>query len=221
MTKIWTEGPTATATEVLPELYGTSLTDDLVAAATAVTAGDFRQATALADRLYTRGRQIQVSVVRDALTAGVDWWTLGELLAMHPQAVFDAYAPLVEGLPSPAQQRPNLAVVCTAGLVSVHDMELGYGFELEDFGPDYSLVLDPTVRRLVAAAELLGDQMWIVVTLPDEVDAAEDLGDDRVVIRWTTVVRDLDEVARVREALLSAVDPDFDDDGFDDDLEPL
>ncbi|MGW6495573.1 hypothetical protein [Nonomuraea angiospora] len=91
---------------------------------------------------------LQYRVVRDALAAGLDWWALGEVLAMHPQAAFEAYANLLEGTRTPARQRPALAVVCTAGLVCAHDMDSDYGVDLDDLDPAHSLTIDPTVVRL-------------------------------------------------------------------------
>jgi hypothetical protein len=48
---------------------------------------------------------------------------------MHPQAAFDRYANLIKGTVLPAEQRPDLAVVCTAGLAAVHGMKPEYGIE--------------------------------------------------------------------------------------------
>lgn len=72
--------------------------------------------------------------------------------------------------------------------------------------------------QLRAAAQLLGDDVWIAVTLPGEYDGDDDLNDDAAIRRWITVALYLDELGWLREALaLNAEDPD-DDEG---DLEPL
>jgi hypothetical protein len=47
--------------------------------------------------LEEAARQLRRVVVRDALTSGVDWWTLGGQLDLHPQAAFNQYANLVDG----------------------------------------------------------------------------------------------------------------------------
>jgi len=49
------------------------------------------------------------SVVRDPLAAGLDLWQIGELLIVHPQAAFGAYANFADVTHTPAQQRPHLA----------------------------------------------------------------------------------------------------------------
>jgi hypothetical protein len=64
--------------------------DRAVTGLQAATAGDFKQATIMAERFTAGARHLHHSVVRDALAAGLDWWQLGELLALHPQAAFDA-----------------------------------------------------------------------------------------------------------------------------------
>jgi hypothetical protein len=149
---------------------------------------------------------------------GWDWWQIGELLTVHPQAAFDAYASLADGTRTPAQQRLHLAVVCTAGLVAEHDMDTAHGIDLDDVDPQHSLVTDPTVVRLRAAAQLLGDDIWIAVKLPGEYAGDDDL-DDAATRRWTTVALYPDELGWLREPLaLNAEDPDDDE---DDDLEPL
>ena len=91
-------------TDVFRDQHGTSLTEGL---ATAAAAGDLGRATVAAQRVIDGGQHLLHSVVRDALAAGLDWWAIGELLAMHPQAAFDAYANLADGTRTPAQQRPT------------------------------------------------------------------------------------------------------------------
>ncbi|GLZ02343.1 hypothetical protein [Actinoplanes sp. NBRC 103695] len=159
------------------------------------------------------------SVVRDALAAGLDWWQIGELVTVHPQAAFDAYANLADDAHTTARQRPHLAVVCTAGLAAEHDMDTEHGIDLDDLDPQRSLATDPTVVQLRAAAQLLGDDIWITVKLPGEYD--DDLDDNAGIRRWTTVALYPDELGWLREALaLNAEEPD-DDEDEDDDLEPL
>jgi hypothetical protein len=68
------------------------------------------------------------------------------------------------------------------------------------------------VVRLRAASELLGDDIWLAVTLPGEYD------DNTAIRRWTTVALHPDELGWLREALaLNAEDPDDEED----DLEQL
>jgi hypothetical protein len=177
-------------------------------------------------RTHHRFRECTI-VDADALTAGrehaqkerrSDCWQIGELLALHPQAAFDAHANLADGTRTPARQRPQLAVVCTAGLAAEHDMSIAHGIDLDDLDPRHSFTTEPTVVRLRAAADLLGDDIWIAVKLPGEYDGDDDLDDDAALRRWATVALHPDEPGWLREALaLNAEDPDDEDE----DLEPL
>jgi hypothetical protein len=202
---------TSDHTEVFRETYRASFTEGLASITAATSASDFGQATAQAQRAVDAGRHLLRSVVRDALAAGLDWWALGEMLAMHPQAAFDAYADLADATRTPAQQRPHLAVVCTAGLAATHDMtDDEHGIDLDDLDPEHSLNLDPTVVRLRAAAALLGEDIWIAVKLPGEYDGDDDLDDDAAIRRWTTTALYPDELGWLREALAlnAAGDPE-------------
>ena len=58
---------------------------------------------------------------------------------MHPQAAFEEYANLADGTYRPARQRPALAVTCTAGLASVHDLEPWHGIDIDDLDSGHSL----------------------------------------------------------------------------------
>lgn len=217
--------PTRTGayTDVFREQYGTSFTEDLTATAVAAAAGDWKQATILAGRLQAGGRHLHHSVVRDALSAGLDWWTLADLLTMHPQAAFEEYANLLDGTTAPPQQRPHLAVVCTAGLAAEHDMAAQYGIDLDDLDPQHSLTLDPTIVRLREAARLLSEDVWITVKLPGEGEGEGegegDLPDDAASRRWTTVALHPDELGWLREALTrNAAGHPYDDE--DDEVDP-
>lgn len=209
-------------TDVVREQHATTLTDGLATTAAAAAAGDFRQATTAARRIVDTGQHLLHSVVRDALATDLDWWQVGELLDMHPQAAFDAYANLADSTLLPAQQRPQLAVVCTAGLAAEHDMLGEYGIDFDDLAPQHSLALDPTVVRLREAAVLLGDDVWIAVKLPGAYDGDDDLDDGAAIRRWTTVALHPDELGWLREALaLNTEDRDHPDRDDDEDLEPL
>ncbi|MDQ1248727.1 MAG: hypothetical protein QG597_3100, partial [Actinomycetota bacterium] len=144
--------------------------------------------------------QAQEAVVADALDAGVDWWTLGECLGIHPQEAWERFRGVVEGLVSPAAQRPLLAVVCTAGLDADHDCG-GAGIDLEDLCDSHSLTRDPTVVRLRHAADLLGTGLWVSVRLPGDYVGADEVDDGEAVSRWTTVVLHADELGWLRQAL--------------------
>jgi len=164
-------------------------------------AGNFGEATTQAQRVVDAGRHLLHSVVRDALATGLDWWAIGELLDLHPQAAFDAYA--------------NLAVVCTGGLAAEHDMASEHGIDVDD--PQHSLAAEATVARLRQAATLLGDDIWIAVKLPGEYDG----DDDAAVLRRTTVALYPDELGWLREALAPNAEEPLDDQEDEDDLEPL
>ena len=53
--------------------------------------------------------------------------------------------------------------------------------------PRHSLSTDPTVLQLRAAAQLLGDDIWIAVKLPGADEGDDDLDDDAAIRRWTPV----------------------------------
>ena len=181
--------------------HGGTLAADVDGTAAAAAAADWKHATASAARVQAGALHLHHSVVRDALAAGLDWWDVGELLAMHPQAAFEEYANLADGTVTPAAKRPALAVTCTAGLAAVHDMEPWFGIDIDDLDSIHSLSADPTVARLRETAAVLGQDIWIAVKLPGECEGDDDLEDGIAVHRWTTVVLHPDELGWLREAL--------------------
>ena len=70
---------------------------------------------------------------------------------------------------------PALAVVLTAGLCAVHDAIGEYGIDIADLDSDHSLHIDPTVARIRGVARLLGDGVWIAVTIPGDYEGSESL----------------------------------------------
>jgi len=91
------------------------------------SAGDLNQATAATQRVVDTGRHLLNSAVRNTLAAGLDWRAIGELLDTHPPTAFDVYANLADGTHLPAQQCPQLPVVCTARLAAEHAMNTEHG----------------------------------------------------------------------------------------------
>ena len=209
-----------THTDDLARRSAGGLGDALDQAAAAAAGGDFARAAAAAARLRQYADHAATAVVRDALAAGCDWWALGEYLGLHPQAAYEQHRGAAEGLRTPAEQRPHLAVVCTAGLVAAHDLDDECGVDLDDLGADHSLATESTVTRLRAAAATLGEDVWITVRLPGDYEGADDLDDDVAITRWTTVVLHPDELGWLREALQLRAEA-ADTDGEDDELEPL
>ncbi|RKF24831.1 hypothetical protein [Micromonospora globbae] len=207
-----------THTEDLHQRASVILGAALEHAATAVAVGDFTRAATAAQQLAQYAGHVQTAVVRDALAAGADWWQFGEFLGLHPQAAYEQYCGVAEGLHPPAQQQPRLAVVCTAGLVAEHDQDDEHGIDLDDLGDDHSLTQDPTVMRLRQAADLLDEDVWITVRLPGDYEGADDLDEGTAVRRWTTVVTHPDELGWLREALQLLAGTGRED---IDDLEPL
>ena len=122
-------------------------------------------------------------------------------------------SPVADGTVTPAQQRPALAVTCTAGLAALHDMESWYGIDIDDLDSRHSLGTDPTVARLRETAAMLGEDIWIAVKLPGEFEGDDDLEDGTAIRRWTTVVLHPDELGWLREALAldAADDEDLDE----------
>ena len=125
------------------------------------------------------------------------------MLGMHPQAAFETCAHLAGHRDTPARQRPDLAVVLTAGLAAGHDMRGEYGIDIEDLNPGHSLRTEPGVRRVRDAAELVGDDVWITVTIPGDFEGAE--GDPvpgaDAIQQWTSVVLHPVELTWLREML--------------------
>jgi hypothetical protein len=190
--------------------HGGTLAADVDGTAAAAAAADWKHAAGV----QAGALHLHHSVIRDALAAGLDWWDVGELLAMHPQAAFEEYANLADATAAPAAQRPALAVTCTAGLAAVHDMEPWYGIDIDDLDPGHSLSADPTVARLKETAAMLGQDIWIAVKLPGEYEGDDDLADGIAIRRWTTVVLHPDELGWLREALAldaEGGDPDDED----------
>ncbi len=83
---------------LVPTRRGRALREALDAAAAASFTGDWRQSVDAAGRLAERAGHTATAVVRDALAAGADWWLLGELLGLHPQATYERYQALDAGL---------------------------------------------------------------------------------------------------------------------------
>lgn len=100
-----------------------------------------------------------------------------------------------------------------------------YGIAIDDLDEGHSLAREPKVRQLRAAGELLGDDIWITVTVPGDFEGA--IGDPTehldVITQWTTVVLTDEELVWIREAIaLNAEGSGGDLDDFDDvDLDPL
>ena len=63
----------------------------------------------------------------------------------------------------------------TAGLCAVHDAIGEYGIDIADLDSDHSLHTDPTVARIRGVARLLGDGVWIAVTIPGDYEGSESL----------------------------------------------
>ncbi len=178
-------------------------TDAPRTAGDAAAAGDYRAALAQAERLGLAAGQLREALVRDTLARDAGWQELAGMLGMHPQAAFETCAHLAGHRDTPARQRPDLAVVLTAGLAAGHDMRGEYGIDIKDLGPDHSLHAEPAVRRFRDAAELVGDDVWITVTIPGDFEGAK--GDPvpgaDAIQQWTSVVLHPAELTWLREML--------------------
>jgi hypothetical protein len=135
--------PTSASRQFLDQATVFAAAPDRAGAAAA--AGDYRAALAQADRLELATGQLRQAILRDALAGGADWWAVADLLGTHPQQAFQTCAHLADHRTSPAGQRPDLAVVLTAGLTAKHDMCSEYGIDIEDLSPDHSLHSEPGV----------------------------------------------------------------------------
>jgi len=125
------------------------------------------------------------------------------ILAAHPQQAFEEFAHLTGHASTPAQQRLGHAVVLTAGLTAEHDMSVEYGIDIQDLSPGHSLHAEPGVRRVRAAADLVGADVWIAVTVPGDFEGAQ--GDPSpgvdVIKQWTSGVAHPAELHWVKEML--------------------
>ncbi|GAA1387858.1 MULTISPECIES: hypothetical protein [Catellatospora] len=172
----------------------------LSTAASAAEQGRLREAALARQRLSDGGRHLVKAVVRDALAADMDWWALGDMLSMHPQAAWEQFGKRGTGLPAPAQQRPHLAVTLTAGLVGTHEQPPGYGVDLTGVGLEYSIMFDPVAVQLRQAAQALGEQIWICVALPGSGADSTPLAGVDVIRQWTLVLADENALTWLRES---------------------
>jgi len=169
-------------------------------AAAAVARADMEAALAQAERAEHAVAGLRQAIVADMLAGGADWWKAGAALAMHPQAAFEAYGHLADGRQA---QRPELAIVITAGMDSEHDVLPEYGIDIDDLGPDHSVNADPGVARIRDAARALGTSAWITVTTPGGFEGAEgdpEPGEDAIG-QWTSVVTGPEELTWLAGAL--------------------
>jgi hypothetical protein len=185
--------------------------------AAAVAEDRWESAIGTAERIRTAGAHLHATVVRDALATQLDWWRIGDLLGVHPQGAYTEHGHTLDSLLPPAGQRPDLAVIYTAGLAALHDLDPRFGIDLDDFGPDHPLTGDPTVTRLRAAAGLLGEDIWIAVTLPDD-DGEDEPDTAEAITQWTSVATGPQDLQWLREVLaLNAEQPQ---EGLEDEDDP-
>jgi hypothetical protein len=217
--------PTRTSNPGYTAALGATIQDVLstgpAATAAAVAEDRWEAAIGTAERIRTAGAHLHATVVRDTLAAELDWWRIGDLLGVHPQAAYTEHGHTLDGLLSPASQRPDLAVIYTAGLAALHDLDPRFGIDLDDFGPDHPLTGDPTVTRLRSAASLLGEDIWIAVTLPDD-DGEDEPDTAEAITQWTSVAIQLEDLQWLREVIaLNAAEPQeaLEDDEGDPDLD--
>jgi len=172
-------------------------------AATAASGGDLAAARSQADKLQQAVSQLREAIVRDELAGAGDWWQLAAKLGVHPQQAYEDWSYLAADRTPPAAQRPDCAVVLTAGLAAAHDPHTEYGIDIDDLDASHSLHAEPGVQRIRQAAERLADDIWIYVTLPGDFEGAEGdpvAGED-VIEQWTSVVITPDELTWLRQML--------------------
>src|SRR5262245_26254760 len=87
-----THADAVTHTEDFRRRAAASLGEGLAGVADAVARAGWDIAAAAAGRVRDSGEHLPTAVVRDMLAAGVNWWRIGDLLSMHPQAVFEQFA---------------------------------------------------------------------------------------------------------------------------------
>ena len=178
-------------------------TDAPARAAEAAAAGDYRAALDHATGSNwppgSSARRCCATRSRPAPTGG-RWPSCSEPTPSRPLQPAPSWTATA---PRPAQQRPGHAVVLTAGRAAVHDMRAEYGIDIEDLGTGHSLHAEPGVRRVRDTTSLLGDDVWICVTVPGGFEGAE--GDpapgEDIIRQWTSVVTDAGELRWLKEML--------------------
>jgi hypothetical protein len=179
------------------EQFGHNLTAGLNATARYAVDGRWQEALAATASMHSGIDQLHQQAVLDALDAGADWWAIGQTLGQHPQAAFDTYANLAGNTRSPAQQRPKIAVVLTAGLTGTHRPCPEYGVDLDHVG----VAPDPQVEQIRAAARLCGQHVWIRIAAATARHTGEPFAGLDVLRRWTSVVHNDVELATLRQAV--------------------
>lgn len=177
--------------------FGHNLTAGLNATAQYAVDGRWQEALAATASIHNGIQQLHHETILDALDAGADWWAIGHILGQHPQAAFDTYANLAENTRTPAQQRPKLAVLLTAGLNGTHHPCPEYGVHLDHLG----FTPDPRAEQIRAAAQLCGQHTWIRITPPPPRHTGRPFAGLDVLSRWTSVLDNEAELATLRQAL--------------------
>jgi hypothetical protein len=185
--------------------FGRNLAAGLDAIAQAAVARRWREVLAGADSSHFGTRRLREEAIVDALDAGADWWAVGQVLRLHPQTAFDLYANLRDGTRTPAQQRPHLVLLLTAGLVDVHHPCPEYGRDVDTLAVP-GLNAEPRAQQIRAAARTLRRRAWIRVALPEGRHTGEPIGELDIISRWTSVAHDDVELAVLREALAVKTD---------------
>jgi hypothetical protein len=178
--------------------FGDNLSACLDEVSRSAVAGRWQETLAMTVNLHHGTRRLREEAITDALDAGADWWALGQVLGMHPQAAYDRYASLHQKSQAPVRQRPRLAVVYTAGLVGTHLPYPEYGVDLEYPAVTAGIEPDPRAEEVRAAAEGAGHHAWIMLSPPARHATGVPLD---VLSRWTSVLRDDVELARLTDAL--------------------
>jgi hypothetical protein len=187
--------------------YGENFAAGLGAMTGFAVAGRWLELLAAANSLHYGTHRLRQEAVADALDAGADWWAIGAALGLHPQAAFDQYGRLREGVPTPAQQRPHWSLILTAGLFDVHRPCPEYGVDLDDLASATGVDHEPTVNQLRTAASLLGQRAWIRVRGPNGRPAGDPIARLDIAARWTSVAGTGPELRRLREALAADATP--------------
>ncbi|GIJ64793.1 hypothetical protein Vau01_123090 [Virgisporangium aurantiacum] len=177
--------------------FGHNLCAGLDATVQYAIAGRWPETLAATASIHHGILQLHQRAVLDALDAGADWWAIGQAVGQHPQAAFDNYANLAGNTRSPAQQRPKLAVLLTAGLTGTHHPCPEYGVDVDVLG----FAPDPQVEKIRAAARLCGQHTWIRITAPAARRTGEPFAGLDLLRRWTSVLADDAELAALRQAL--------------------
>ncbi|GIG05685.1 MULTISPECIES: hypothetical protein [Micromonosporaceae] len=105
------------------------------------------------------------------------------------QAAWAEFGSLVEGRLTPAQQHPDHAMVLTAGLAGMHDLERPTASTPTTWATVPASAPSRKSARHPETVQLLGEDVWIAVALPGQAQGCPTEGVD-VIAQWMSAADD-------------------------------